>query len=145
MKASELRIGNYVKTPVGYELLVRDISIDMIVLTGNAVHGNLQKHYIEFILPIPLTNEWLVKFGFQDIPHFTIGNTKWIDLGRNRRLSVSDVGNPNLMMYIQQVDVNGKTINDLICLHNWDYDKHLYVHQLQNLYFALTGEELTLK
>jgi len=35
--------------------------------------------------------------------------------------------------------------SDLICLHNYDYNKEMYIHQLQNLIHALTGKEMELK
>ena len=110
MNAKELRIGNYGKE---------------ITHSTNRVVG-VKKHHFEDIergeidlFPIPLTEEWLVKFGFEklegwdDMFYFQIG-------------------------YFQIYEYN---------VSGYEYDgfdiKH--VHQLQNLYFALTNEELKLK
>jgi len=93
---------------------------------------------------IPITEDILLKAGFEKIPHFTISNSLIKDVGRNRQLSIGCVGNPNEMLFIQELVDDGKTINDLICLHNYDYDKFLFVHRLQNIYHALTGKELTI-
>jgi hypothetical protein len=71
----------------------------------------------EICKPIPLTEEWLLKLGF--IKH--VSQSIWYTLNK--------------------VDVwffDGKYVNDI--------DVEIkYVHQLQNLYFALTNEELTMK
>ncbi len=73
--------------------------------------------------PIPLTEEWLLKFGFvqsQDID--TIFGLKLNDF-----------------WYINEFQIRNKFNSILL-------DVELkYVHQLQNLYFALTGTHLILK
>ena len=68
--------------------------------------------------PIQLTEEWLVKFGF--IKRTPTGY--YFDMGR-MSINLPDFEYKNI-----RIDVKLK-----------------YVHQLQNLYFALTGEELTIK
>lgn len=78
---------------------------------------------IEFIEPIPLTEEWLLKFGFER----TCNHPKhdWIK---------------GEFKICYDVDNDGYIISELL-----DISIPIkYVHQLQNLYFALTGEELTL-
>ena len=71
-----------------------------------------------------------------------------LDLGRDRNLSIGCVGTPNLIVFLEEVErnENGDVIkkNDLICVHNWDYDGELYLHQLQNLYAVLKKEELVI-
>jgi hypothetical protein len=70
--------------------------------------------------PIPLTEEWLVKFGF----------TKW----KNKNIWT----NKGVMIYLHS--------KDGICYGKANSRTKLkHVHQLQNLYFALTGEELKIK
>ena len=97
---------------------------------------------LQNIQPIPLTEELLLKCGFENIPHFTVTNSKTLDIGRGRFLSIGDVENCNQMMFIQSI-YNNK-ITDLVCVHNYDYDGWLHLHQLQNIYFSLTGEELNI-
>ncbi len=72
---------------------------------------------------IPLTEEWLAKLGFEKIenPNNT-GTFLW---------TINEIG------FIQSDKFYCASIDSLIEIQ--------YVHQLQNLYFALTGEELTLK
>lgn len=100
MESKELRIGNLVKK--GEEIFEADfITIQMA--------NNYE--------PIPLTEEYLLKFGYFKIEHkechFVVeGHTIWI------------------------------CNNMYLCEKNGIILKH--VHQLQNLYFALTNKELTL-
>ena len=73
--------------------------------------------------PIPLTEEWLLKFGFvqsQDID--TIFGLKLNDF-----------------WYINEFQIRNNFNSILL-----DFELK-YVHQLQNLYFALTGTHLKLK
>tara|TARA_R110000744_G_scaffold43803_1_gene97923 strand:+ start:53 stop:409 length:357 start_codon:yes stop_codon:yes gene_type:complete len=115
MKANELRVGNLVTTG-GVEQYVMSIDID-----DPAEHRINDCQGIAY-QPIPLTEEWLVRFGFENT------NTK---------------ENPNYKkgFYICMVREHG--IN--ICNNHGFINDLNHVHQLQNLYFALTGEELELK
>lgn len=74
--------------------------------------------------PIPLTEEWLVKFGFEINKHHF---TKWIN-ETNTFIIMFDDRKKNYFICDCPIDCNIK-----------------FVHQLQNLYFALTGEELEIK
>lgn len=81
--------------------------------------------YLNNFKPIPLTEEWLLKFGFEKTErnYFEIFDML-IDLdSRNFHLSVGN--HPNSFEY--------------------ELKRPDYVHQLQNLYFALTGKELEIK
>ncbi|WP_312900207.1 hypothetical protein [Chryseobacterium taichungense] len=130
MEAKDLRIGNYVEV-LG--------NIDKIKGIGSNEHGEYAEfkntyngyYFIhnneELVKPIPLTEEWLLKFGFQ-IEEIHAG------------LSEADFGNnPLTKDFILTV----KNTGDGWFYRN-GYFKIDYVHQLQNLYFALSGEELTL-
>jgi hypothetical protein len=77
--------------------------------------------------PIPLTEEWLRKFGFKNhiINEHTIYQNQW----KKRFLTILWQKCGNYYNYS-----TGKFIIGSIS----------FVHQLQNLYFALTGEELTI-
>lgn len=87
------------------------------VLAGTIIQCEINPDGFE---PIALTEEWLEKFGFK---HYVDGETH-------------EMYTPFGVFEIQK---HKTLINGNEC-------KHLqYVHQLQNLYFALTGEELTLK
>lgn len=93
--------------------------------------------------PIPLTEEWLIKFGFESRNEgadntIVIGNGNGSELNIEKDL-VSDVYNV--------LFTRGNTRNKVPGI---DYDyvyagEIKFVHQLQNLVHALTGEELTIK
>lgn len=70
--------------------------------------------------PIPLTEEWLVKLGFWHDDYYN---------SAKRFVSKSPI-----------ILIEG---NGYYTLCHYPICKIQYVHQLQNLYFALTGEELT--
>ena len=117
MEASELRIGNWV---IDADDNNRVIQIE----DGDDI--DFAKDYTS----IPLTEEWLVKFGFQklagyDYPIKAIG-TNWV-----AELSIANkcilLHSPNAMRNIPLV-------------FNMEY-----VHSLQNWWLANAGEELQIK
>lgn len=79
----------------------------------------------ERLEPIPLTEEWLFKFGFKFDGHCSWWKNELIEL-------TIDTGEDEYSVF----NNNG----DYITLKGIKY-----VHSLQNLYFALTGEELEIK
>jgi hypothetical protein len=86
------------------------------------------------------SREELLKLGFKEMPHFTIGQNLIFDLGRRRSLSISSLGTPNEMLFITELQEDcDKTITDLICLHNYDYDGFLNLRKLKNLITGITG------
>lgn len=128
MKANELRIGNLVHcillgTSKVLELRNDGISICSPDNNLNAYFiPNKDLHRLELI---PLTEEWLLKMGGVKL----LGD-EW-----NYRLSIGAI-------YIR-FRVYKTVYSDLEGIY---LGQHIqYVHQLQNLYFALTGEELTIK
>jgi hypothetical protein len=110
MKANELRIGNWVNNnEEDYQITSATISQ---LERGDST-----------AMPIPLTEEWLLRLGFEKPAH------SWN--GKIFHLSQWDAYPLN---WCVAMDKNGAVI-----VH-----KLKYVHQLQNLYFALTNEELTI-
>ena len=89
--------------------------------------------------PIPLTEEWLLKFGFEIVhvknKHYIINDPN----GYKDSHKISILQTLNNQWYIAFSDNLGG-YKDYI-----PTTKIKYVHQLQNLYFALTNEELTIK
>jgi hypothetical protein len=118
MKANELRIGNLIK---GHY----DDKSDIVKVIGYDpwenfiwVEGSLNAEFYEEFSPIPLIEEWLVKFGFElHFGKYCKGNFCYY---------------PDLKMF----QWRGLPLLDSL----WNK-----VHKLQNLYFALTGQELTIK
>jgi hypothetical protein len=121
MKANELRIGNLLRDKVSKtELEVIELSENNIItkVIDRSKFPLKDGWGIEYI---PLTEEWLLKFGFDK-------------KGNKGKLNVILSGNFGYK--------NGKTyFNSWVILES----QPKYVNQLQNLYFALTSEELTFK
>jgi hypothetical protein len=115
LEAKDLRIGNYVQVYlepqisewIDHEISVKDIAK---IIQRPLAHG---------YKPIPLTEEWLVRFGFE----------------KHKTTDIYPTYAKGLI-----------NVNDgLVWVINNGFLNHIkHVHQLQNLYFALTGRELTL-
>ena len=131
MKAQELRIGNFVNYIEKIYEGQKDQVVKIIAITQNYLKDDTNKNTIvsevEAYKPIPLTEERLLKFGAKEQIIDECG-------GKNRKdvkaLFLKYQKGLNLMF------IDGKMFYGSLEI------KH--VHQLQNLYFALTGEELTL-
>ena len=130
IEANELRIGNlvYDNFDVSNPYVVTIFSLDDFI----AISHGCNKYQ-----PIPLTEEWLVKCGFVKdskieylMGHINNTYTKsYLIIG-----TYDNVFSPCVRMYDRD---------------DWAYYEEIgenikYLHQLQNLYFALTGEELTI-
>ena len=119
IQTNELRIGNY----VGGLFDTEQVSVIKAITENDFSYERIsdEEYFIgNSIKPIPLTEEWLLKFGFEKL----VG---WDD-----------------MEYF-----NSNGIHIYLCgndKENWfEYENDVLiksVHQLQNLYFALTGKEL---
>lgn len=125
MEANELRIGNFV-------LFSNDgtiFTVGSIEEKGFTVQNEEETTWIESeeFEPIPLTEEWLLKFGFKL-------NMNWFNW--NAAIGENEIG--DFKLALRYTDDFG-----------WFYQSRCtplkYVHQLQNLYFAITGEELIYK
>jgi len=122
MKASENRAGNWVMGNAPYQL-------DLNAMSLNATYLKMGKE--PYYTPIPLTEEWLLKFGFEeddsliDPPDTPNGNF-W-----------SDWVKESVIISMPFFEFSYNELQDKIEIK--------YVHQLQNLYHALTGQELTIK
>ena len=108
MKAQDLRIGN---------LFNNCGNVDK--ATPNTIEALFESEDREWIKPIPLTEEWLLKMGFEFNKAY---NCYVIDKTGSEFILDTD-------FKLMDIDLTVRT-------------KH--VHQLQNLYHALTGEELTI-
>ena len=114
MKANELMIGNYVKLK-GYDKPIRVLIIDTTETSTNTKYE-----------PIPLTEEWLLEFGFEK------QENNW------KRLCIC---NDWTYLYWERLAGVELSVNK----HSVMLSHIKYVHQLQNLFFALTNQELTIK
>ena len=126
MNAIELRIGNYIQTKIGKNK-GRVLSIGSLEQEFEQIYCECEESFEWYFTNgyegIPLTEKWLLKFG----------------------LTKTNGGN----FSCEDICVYDNLENINISLENGDIGVELrcpkYVHQLQNLYFALTGEELEIK
>ena len=116
LQANQLRIGNWINNGGGFPIQV----------TAQRIADIENKLCI--VSPIPLTEEILLKAGFVKEVYY---DASWLqkDFPVIGELCTSDKQHPL-----------GNFLFDM----NTDTLKIHYLHQLQNLYFALTGEELNI-
>lgn len=133
MKTNEFRIGNLIypndENATPYE--IKGVMTDKVFFGIDRMNEEMWQD-IEEIEPIPLTEDMLNKMGFE----------------KTKNKVVYDV-----VVY----DFHGFQLNKVVnhkwdTYTNWNNNKNYitangaaiqYVHQLQNLYFTLTGQELT--
>jgi hypothetical protein len=127
MKVSELRIGNFVKDKNAQYKTVNGFT--QILATG-IYQFHLEKLELD---ALPLTEEWLLKFGFE---YNKRGNwNRYFKEGiYPRSFAFQFYKNGRIDFWYGDFNVGN--------LNRIKYNPLQYVHQLQNLYFALTGKEL---
>ena len=84
--------------------------------------------------PIPLTEDWLKRFGFE-----RLDSENEFDKDMFSRSAISTKGRK--LPFIIERCLNGSYSP---ALYMDVHEEIIHIHQLQNLYFALTGEELKL-
>ena len=121
LQNNELRIGNYIKF---HNTITK---VEGFSIWDNLIQSdNFAERELKDFEPIPLTEEWLLKFGID----FT-SEKEWY------QLTFTIKG----LLFETASSMEGFTYN--LCFDNMINIK--YVHQLQNIYFCLCGEELTIK
>src|ERR1051325_4337349 len=151
MKASELRIGNFiayeeensdtyyyvVSAIVANEICCSHPGENINVPLSDMIHGTNW-------MPIPLTDGWMERMGFtifkQDgVKAYQLPiNEKYIAWGCKTKFELS--GNE----VIQKPQKQLEKVN--FCVNGWWATHPLkYVHEIQNAYYAITGEELEIK
>lgn len=126
INAKELRLGNIVDYEATFHKitgLASEISSSVWLKGKETVY-----HVYDHIKPIPLTEDWLSKFGF----------AKEYENKYLLNKSVIDTYSGSFEFNHVVDSIKGRWVYS--CIANIKY-----VHQLQNLYFALTGEELVIK
>lgn len=138
MDAKELRIGNLIEKD-GVIWQIFGIRVNEIIVSNYPDDNNMMDCYIDKTSPIPLTEEWLKKFGFElictDGGHFAIKHPRgYKDMYK-------------IHIYQTIGDKWHLSFSDALIGKDRDYQTCTtiqHVHQLQNLIYALTGEELTI-
>ena len=143
MEIRELRIGNWVKIKDefnDFDLPLETTEFKIKGFNDGSVHGkdvHILFWYIKNkifgttcagsltseVEPIPLTEEWLLKVGLNFNNTFGFSSNKICVFNNLKRVNIH--------------------YDKFSCDYEFVCPK--YVHQLQNLYFALTGEELEIK
>lgn len=131
ISAQELRIGNYINGSIG-----DDSELVLCYVTGYDprdefifVSNDNNIHYAEFVdfQPIPLTKEWLLKFGFE------------------KKVEGAYIYKGSEECYYGVLfgeKIYFTIFEDYTFIDRYEVRSIRYIHQLQNLYFALTDEEL---
>lgn len=142
MTVKELRIGNLIFDDFNEVHSVEAIkSGEFIEYNKNGIesiifskiNGTIGMFVCDKVFPIPLTEEWLLKLGLvkykEAIPYSYVFHLKK-KFGYSRfRIQYAHYGDGSEGFYN-------------LHLYNKQCKKVMYVHELQNLYFALMGEEL---
>lgn len=120
LKATELMVGNYLHDRLGNLCKVQKIEHD----------GNIDAPTIKGAItaipnkPIPLTEDWLKAFGFEE------------EINQITEISRTYIkGNIWFFQDNETKEYSVNFFNDCVV-------KFQYVHQLQNLYYCLTGTQL---
>lgn len=140
MKAEELRIGNYVRIDegIGRVTFIMDKNFcneyanDDYNITVEMGDGIFREEEEDKVEGIPLTEEILLNCGFEKINH--VHGYSFYSFNRK---SLKDM-NVYMPLYIY-LNPNYAKIADFTIKQNVEY-----VHQLQNLFFAINGKELNI-
>lgn len=137
MRSRELRIGNVIKRlPCPRSSKEEIITVDCISENGinEADCFNDGLCEFEYHEGIPLTDEWLVKFGFK----YDVHNVMWaLFIGDPKNENIFSIRPSKGGYFFGHDSEYGFFYSSKFPFQN--------VHQLQNLYFAITGEELFIK
>ena len=141
IQPQEIRIGNNVNTEFGIAEVI-GIYEDVVDVKGVSVIDNSSENKIsistrsfdgcveyEKIQPIPLTEEILLNFGFYFEEGFYC-------------LRINNTAFMTIILHGSYVNYELSNFRQKIVFSRGEFSG---VHQLQNLYFALTGEELKFK
>lgn len=125
MDIKELRIGNIIGAiSENNPVVVTDLftSFDDVPMVNC---DKFSERPISDFEPITITEEWLTKFGF-----VKFGDLFWLKYF-DKRCNLETSIYYNLSEY--EIEIHD----------TWEYGERKYIHELQNLFYALTGVELT--
>lgn len=129
IKAEELRLGTFIYAAVDENDKLLVCQVTQLKQRGLVWSSDLGtdpqgKNYTgyEFIDSIPLTHDWLIRFGFEFDSHTYSRGNFWLAPTKTNRYEVFLTG-----------------------LYNGSQTTLDFVHELQNLYFSIMGSELEWK
>ncbi len=114
----ELRLGNYITMP--YQ---DNKPMEVLIIFEEEIETDCAYLDDSEFEPIPLTVDWLIKFGAKKVDH--IHGYSFYTFSKSKTNPI------HVDIYETKTIYMGYLINHC-----------KYVHQLQNIYFALTGKEL---
>lgn len=131
MKATDLRIDNWINPDFPIQVCAVYPGCVDADFEGN--QGDPWEFKNDEIKPIPLNKEWLEKLGFEKstVGYYAYKSDLYSDYAHLRISDVYDNGKYTVSIGDDKVG---------ICMLHIEY-----VHQLQNLYYAITSEELEVK
>ena len=138
INTKELRLGNLfanIEDDKLYKVTkINEDTIEGICINNMGWFGEQHFHLIEQVLPIKLTEEWLLKFGFSDKDY------KNGYIGKDFKS-----GGIVLDFVLSKPFSKGEWNN----AYTFDFEGHRFskiefVHELQNFYYCLTGVMLSL-
>lgn len=126
MKAEELRIGNWIadrglkEWQIDHWETINKVSgkANTVMCGGVIMETHPPTEYVDYLKPIKLTEDWLLRFGFKEVKPRSGVQKSFIKNGI--RINLSNSGN----FYFKELPVK--------------------VHTLQNIFYFNTGNELTL-
>lgn len=136
IKDTELRKGNLILLSVNYKdniHKVDEIYTDEIKVTSIEDGGCFPRMIMSSCNPIPITPEWLERCGFEYLPFST-------DISMFSFYKKSET----FELIIVNDGINCEYKHGVFYYED-EHHPVEHVHQLQNIYFALTGEELQIK
>lgn len=136
LKASELRIGNWIadrglkEWQIDHWETMNKVSAkpNTMMCGGILMETHPLTEYIDYLKPIHISEKWLLKFGYSIDESNSAGKVF---------LFIKEVGFVNDDLKIIYFSKTGKFMRRSLEIKS--------VHQLQNSYFALVGEELVLQ
>ena len=140
MEAKDIRIGNIVKliSHSGIKGIINEIGThyNRPYIRCKDVHNGIYLNHEgrELVEGIPLSENWLIRFGFKkQMLSDNSGYYYTLELNNNKSCDLA----------ISSGDKNGFVEATLFPYD--DFFRYKYVHELQNLVFSITGKELELK
>lgn len=121
MKAHELMIGNWVE-------IIQPKKGIYTTIQPSSFSVNIEKRY----KPIPLTEQWLIDFGFQKYHAFEY---RWVT-GGLQLIETNEFWYPAVFSHPEMSHEDDQCVS---------LNRIQYVHELQNLFYCLTGKQLNKK
>ena len=153
MKSNELRIGNFVLYNTYHDYIgaknIKDKVINIESISNNGVNLEIsnyshcpENYWIPFenITPVTLTEEWLIKLGFELWTTLKTYSIYTIELDNRYTLTLYVYSNKTNIYLFENF---GCEDDDADSIKLGEYENY-YVHQLQNIYFSLNNKELVL-